>query len=222
MAPEKQKEFVLFMKKDAVRLNKLINSILEISRLEQKRIAHSYKIFAADAVVKKIISNSLNYFNLSENTVEYSGSAFCKCKIDQEAMQIVFNNLIDNAIKYSINPLILKVRFNSTPKKIFINLSDNGIGIDSINFKKIFQKFQRVDDKNIPTVKGTGLGLYWVKNIIRFHSGKISVFSEGYGKGSTFKIELPVYNPSKKNIFNSFTKKEKTNKVLEFVDEKYI
>ena len=60
----------------------------------------------------------------------------------------------------------------------------------------MFKKFHRIYNPDSPNVKGTGLGLYWVKEIIKSHKGKISVTSEGINKGSTFKIELPVYHPS--------------------------
>jgi len=83
-----------------------------------------------------------------------------------------------------------------------------GIGIPPGEFKKVFNKFHRIQNNNVPNVKGTGLGLYSTKEIIRNHGGKISVLSEGENKGSKFTIELPVYRSSKKRFLNKLLKKK--------------
>jgi signal transduction histidine kinase len=199
----KQKEFYELMMRDSKRLKKLIDSILEISRLEKKRIAHNYHIYNADDVIRQIIKESTEQFRLSDTSVKILGEAPCKCVIDKDAMQIVFDNLTDNAIKYSINAVEIIVKLSCSKKYLIIEFMDKGIGIGQKNQKKIFHKFQRIDNRNVPNVKGTGLGLYWVKGIIKFHGGKISVFSEGTNKGSCFKIELPIYQTSKRFYINS-------------------
>ena len=85
---------------------------------------------------------------------------------------------------------------------MLIEFADKGIGSEQKNLKKIFNKFQRIDNKNIPNVKGTGLGLFWVKEIIKFHGGRILAFSEGTNKGTSFIIELPIYQSSKRFYIN--------------------
>jgi len=110
--------------------------------------------------------------------------------------------LFDNTIKYSTSPLRVDVNLSCTTNRFIMEFSDNGIGILPKEFKKIFNKFHRIYDRSIPNVKGTGLGLYWAKEIIKNHGGKISVFSEGLGKGTTFNIELPVYEASRKRFVN--------------------
>jgi signal transduction histidine kinase len=199
---EKQKEFYAIMAKDTSRLHKLINSILEISRIEQKKVAHSYHINSAD-IFYKIMETSSRNFRLPEGAVNIEGTFSSKCVIDKEAMQIVFDNLTDNAVKYSVGSPLISVKLKSTDKKIVIEFSDNGIGIGLKDQKKVFNKFHRVTSRDIPNVKGTGLGLYWVKEIIKFHGGKVSVKSEGPGKGTSFFIELPIYKTSKKLYINS-------------------
>lgn len=219
--PEKRNEFLELMMKDAKRLNKLINSILEISRLEQKRIAHNYHIYNSDLIFRQLIENSAEQFRLPKSAVQFSNSSPCKCVIDKDAMQIVFDNLIDNAKKYSTQPVQLNVNLSRSQKKLMIEFNDNGIGIEQKNLKKIFHKFQRIDNKNIPNVKGTGLGLYWVKEIIKLHGGKITAFSEGQNKGTGFKIELPIYKTSKRFYINSLLKRTaKKEKLLEISDGK--
>jgi signal transduction histidine kinase len=200
--PEKQTEFIELMMKDADRLKRLIDIILEISALEQKKLAHDYKISDAESTIKKSISESIEKFRLDEKAVKVNGSASCKIVSDSEALKIVIDNLFDNAIKYSTSTLRVDIKLSCKTNSFIMDFSDNGIGILPKEFKKIFNKFHRIYDKSIPNVKGTGLGLYWAKEIIKNHGGKISVFSEGLGKGTTFKIELPVYQVSKKRFVN--------------------
>jgi two-component system, OmpR family, phosphate regulon sensor histidine kinase PhoR len=205
--PEKRKEFIELMMKDANRLKKLINSILEISRLEQKRIAHNFHIYDADLMIRRLLHDSIEQFRIPETFVKIEGRALSKCVLDRDAMQIVFDNLIDNARKYSVQQVEITVKMFVLKKRIVIEFIDKGIGIEIKNQKKIFHKFQRINNKNIPNVKGTGLGLYWVKEIIKFHGGKISVVSEGMDKGTCFRIELPIYQTSKRFYINSLLRK---------------
>jgi len=216
---EKQKEFLDIMIKDASRLKKLINSILEISRLEQKRIAHNYHVYNADSIIRQLVSDAAEQFRLSEKNIKIEGELQCKCVIDKDAMQIVFDNLTDNAIKYSMPPVKINVKLSLLSKRILIEHIDNGIGIETKNQKNIFNKFQRIDNKNIPNVKGTGLGLYWVREIIKFHGGKITVVSEGENKGSCFRIELPIYKTSKKFYINKLLRQTaRKEKIMENAD----
>lgn len=204
---EKQMEFIGLMMKDADRLKKLVNIILEISALEQKKISHDYIVCDAGTTFKKLISESIEKFRLAENIVTIYGNASCQVVIDINALKIVIDNLVDNAIKYSTKPLNISVNLNCNAKKFKFDFSDNGIGISSKEIKKVFNKFYRIYDKNIPSVKGTGLGLYWANEIIKNHGGKILVFSEGLDKGTTFKIDLPIYEASSKRFVNKLLRR---------------
>lgn len=204
---EKQMEFIGLMMKDADRLKKLVNIILEISALEQKKISHDYIVCDAGTTFKKLISESIEKFRLAENIVTIYGNASCQVVIDINALKIVIDNLVDNAIKYSTKPLNISVNLNCNAKKFMFDFSDNGIGISSKEIKKVFNKFYRIYDKNIPSVKGTGLGLYWANEIIKNHGGKILVFSEGLDKGTTFKIDLPIYEASSKRFVNKLLRR---------------
>jgi len=143
---------------------------------------------------------SAEQFQLTESSIRFSGDAGCDVLIDRNSIKTVFDNLVDNSIKYSIAPLEIMIKFKRNAKKAEIEFADNGIGIPNEEIKKIFQKFHRIYDKDIPNVKGTGLGLYVVREIIKNHKGKIFAFSEGKGKGSRFKIELPIYIEKKKAV----------------------
>jgi two-component system, OmpR family, phosphate regulon sensor histidine kinase PhoR len=216
---DKRKEFFALMMKDANRLKKHINSILEVTRLEQKSIAHDFRIYNTDPIISQLAKDSAEQFRLTDASMKIEGSTSTKCALDKDAMQIVFDNLTDNAIKYSTTHAQILIKLLRTSKKLIIEFYDKGIGIEQKNHKKVFNKFQRINNKNVPNVKGTGLGLYWVKEIIKFHGGKIIAISEGSNKGSCFRIELPIYQTSKKYYINSLLRKTaKKEKVLGTID----
>ena len=197
---EKRQEFYSLMMRDAERLKNLINSILEIALMDKKKLMGDFEVYKTDETIKKIILESAEQFKLKEAHIKFSGEAGCDILINRSSIKTVYDNLVDNSIKYCVNELEIKVNFKRSAKKVEIEFADNGIGIPHEEIKKIFQRFHRIYDKDIPNVKGTGLGLYVVKEIIKNHKGKISAYSDGKGKGANFKIELPIYVEKKKSI----------------------
>jgi two-component system, OmpR family, phosphate regulon sensor histidine kinase PhoR len=197
---DKKKEFYGLMMRDAERLKNLVNSILEIASMDKKKFYKDFEVYKADETIKKIILESAEQFQLNESAVKFSGDAGCDILLDRNSIKTVFDNLVDNSIKYSVSPLEIMIKFKRNTKKIEIEFSDNGIGIQNDEIKKIFQKFHRIYDKDIPNVKGTGLGLYVVREIIKNHKGKVFASSEGKGMGSKFKIELPIYIEKNKSL----------------------
>lgn len=191
---EKQKEFINSMLQDSKRLQNLIDSILEISALEQKRIAHNFEVYKSGEIFNRLLNDSKTQFKIDSEHFLISGNPDAKCILDSSAIKIVIDNLVDNAIKYSTEKLEITVKLEQVGNKFFMFFKDNGIGIPADEQKDIFNKFHRIYRKDIPSVKGTGLGLYMVKGILKIHGGKISVKSEGINSGTTFIIELPVYN----------------------------
>jgi two-component system phosphate regulon sensor histidine kinase PhoR len=101
----------------------------------------------------------------------------------------VLYNLIDNAVKYTAQEPRIEIHTSSKPGWMRIDFVDNGIGIDKENHKIIFEKFYRVPTGNLHSVRGYGLGLFYVKTIVEAHKGKISLVSEP-NRGSTFSIEF--------------------------------
>ena len=206
ISSEKQTEFISVMLKDTDRLQNLINSILEIAALDQKKIAYDYQIYDADRIIQILIKESGEQFKLPEQAILFRGKAICQCVIDRNALKIVIDNLIDNATKYNKGKVEISIDISSSAKYIVMKFCDQGIGISPKNQKLVFNKFQRIYNSNIPNVKGTGLGLYWVKQIIKLHGGRVTVFSAGEDKGTIFKIELPIYQALKKHYINELLK----------------
>jgi signal transduction histidine kinase len=125
-------------------------------------------------------------------------SNFTNIRANKTHFTNVIINIIDNAIKYSDKNPIIKISTHNVEKilnekDIILSISDNGIGMSKDVQSKIFEKFYREQSGDLHNVKGHGLGLAYVKKIVKFHRGEVSVDSSS-GKGSTFKIKLPVYN----------------------------
>jgi len=212
---EKQKEFISSMLDDVNRLNSLINSILYISGFESskttRRYPHNYQVYEADDFLKEVIADVASQLKIRDN-VEIRGSAPCKCVLDKQWIGIVFHNIMDNAKKYSTGVLKIEILFKCTDKFVVIDIKDNGIGIPRFYRKRIFNKFERVDNPDSPSVKGTGLGLYWVKEIIDYHGGDISVSSEGQNMGATFTIRIPIYMATKRRYIKNLLKLSNSKK----------
>ena len=189
---EKKREFEELMRKDVQSLNELIDSILEVARLEQKRRPLQPKIYPGEPLVRSLVEEAIEQFNLPREAVDIKGRAPCTCLADRHALKYVFNNLFDNAIKYSNGPVQLTIDISLTSRRFFIDVSDRGIGIPKEYQREVFKKFRRLYRGDSPSVKGTGLGLYWAREIVRQHRGRVTVISEGRNQGTTFRIELPV------------------------------
>lgn len=117
-------------------------------------------------------------------------------KADKTHMINVFNNLVDNAIKYCEGEPVIEITTENNADGLVISIKDNGIGMSPNQQKKAFDKFYRVSTGDLHDVKGFGLGLSYVKFIMENHNGNIKLQSE-LGKGSTFKLFLPFIQPLK-------------------------
>ncbi len=195
---EKRAEFLERMLKDAQRLDTLIHSILDLAGLREKKRLFQPQVYNADALVRGLVEEAIEQYRLPPGAVEVHGSTPCACLADRRSLKVVFNNLFDNAIKYTVGPVHLTVSLLRAPGRFVVEVADRGVGISRKDQKEVFKKFTRLYNPGIPSVKGTGLGLYWVREIVRNHRGSVRVFSEGEGYGTTFRIELPVVPAGRK------------------------
>ena len=201
-----QQEFITTMLQDTERLNSLITSILDVSGLEQKKLAYDFDVYDADEIFQKLLKETVKAFKLEPESIEINGQLSGQIVIDQRALKIVINNLVDNAIKYTQGKVQLYVSLAQNSKNFIIRFIDQGIGLDSKDQKLIFKKFERIYKTDSPNVKGTGMGLYWVKEIIKSHGATIIVSSAGSDQGTTFRIEMPIYKTSKRRFTNRLLK----------------
>jgi two-component system phosphate regulon sensor histidine kinase PhoR len=109
---------------------------------------------------------------------------------DKHHLTAVFNNLLDNAIKYCKEIPQITIRTSNKNKGCMIEITDNGIGISHEHQRRVFKKFYRVPTGNVHDVKGFGLGLSYAKTVVEAHKGEILLESEP-GKGCSFRIYIP-------------------------------
>jgi signal transduction histidine kinase len=110
---------------------------------------------------------------------------------DADELRTVLSNLLDNAVKYSRDQVQIAVEVAApSPDTVWVRVKDRGVGIPRAQLKRIFNRFYRFQTRGF-AVKGTGLGLYIVRSIVKQHGGRVFAASEGEGKGATFTVELP-------------------------------
>jgi signal transduction histidine kinase len=189
---DKTKETVSIIHRQNRQLTKQINHLLEISMWERKQFSLERRMLEVEPFISGIAEAfrwecNNNGCELEERYSIKTPSAY----LDEVQMTIAVHNLLVNAVKYNTNQphVLLEV---TCDERLRIQVTDNGIGISREDQKHIFDKFYRVSTGNIHKVKGLGLGLFYVKQIVEAHGGTIEVTSKP-GKGSTFTINLPVH-----------------------------
>ena len=188
---ETQKEFIGTINQEIIRLNGMVNDILDFSRMEanaqmEKSLNSIYEV--VDTCVTQVQALTKEH-NL---TISVNKEAdIPEFMFNYDGIERALTNLLSNAIKYSPDNGEIKVELKKDGDNAVITVSDQGCGIAPEHQKKIFDRFYRVEN-NIHTIKGTGLGLHLVKQTIeKYHGGKVFVQSE-IGKGATFGLMLPI------------------------------
>lgn len=193
VSPEKRREFYDTMLADSDRLINTVEQVLQASRTRERgRLLNISKINLQELLLE-CVERVKSRYDLPENAINFVQTEV-KTRVlgDANELQIVFTNLLDNAVKYSReNVAVLLEAMDSDEKYAEIRIKDSGIGIPPNELKRIFRRFYRVPNRRTQRKKGTGLGLSIVRAIIKKHNGKIRAESEGAGKGSLFIIQLP-------------------------------
>ena len=195
---EKMNYFGSIIKEENQRMNRQVETILRASLLEKQEVDLHLKPVHVHKIIKDVAAN------FSLQLEEKKGKAELQMKaptdlIDADEVHFsnLINNLVENAMKYSKenSPPEIKISTSSNSKNLVIKIEDNGIGMNRETLKRIFEKFYRAHTGNIHNVKGFGLGLSYVKTMVKAHGGDIKVESTP-GKGTLFTIDIPL----KKNI----------------------
>lgn len=176
------------------RLQRLIDRVLQTSLFEGKRIALRQEPLDINTMAEDVASTfALKVEEKGGSISTHLHAQNAQVNGDEVHITNVLFNLMENAVKYSREdtPLQLNITTENKHNNLVITIADNGIGIKKENLKKIFEKFYRVHSGNKHDVKGFGLGLAYVYNIIHLHHGHIHAESE-YGRGTKFVITLPT------------------------------
>lgn len=188
-----QKErFLRIVKQQIERLTRLVEDLLTVSRLDNKKVKSVCKSINIVDLSKMVIDEIKAKHNNHEFSVD-SKIPEPNVLADFDKTHRILTNLIDNAAKYSQEGTKIEILAQNSDDFNFINISikDNGVGIPAEYISKIFSKFIRIDNPLTREAQGTGLGLYITKTLIESMGGKISVESKE-NQGSTFTVSLPL------------------------------
>ena len=188
---ETKKPFLQIIRQQTERLNKHIDKVLELGKLEFQT-----KIFELKKVDFKpyLIKICEDFEALSKlDDVKFSctlNNDFYLIKAEVSHLENAINNILDNARKYSENPVI-KLTTSKIKNQLAISISDNGVGINKKEHNLIFKKYYRVSNGDVHKVKGYGLGLSYVKEVVKKHKGKVKIESH-VGVGTIVTIFIPL------------------------------
>lgn len=191
--PEQSEMFLKIMEQDAVRLTRLIEDLLELSKVESKKVTLQFSDFYLRDEIEKAVAfcrplaagNAVTLENAVPAAPEY------KVHADKDRIQQVLVNLLENAVKFNRKDGSVSVRIVPQQNKIQILVEDTGVGIPKDAMPHLFERFFRVDKARSRDTGGTGLGLAIVKHLIEAHGETITCTSE-VGKGSRFAFTLPL------------------------------
>ncbi|MCD1626890.1 MAG: ATP-binding protein [Paracoccaceae bacterium] len=197
--PIARERFLAIMDTEAQRMNRLVRDLLSLSQVEEmERMRPDTQLDLRELLLSCLRnlapvaarSDTTLRTEMGENPVRVAG--------DPDQLRQVFNNLIENAIKYGGRPGIVTLRLTGPERDqalradaVRVDVQDNGQGIDEIHIPRLTERFYRVDSHRSREMGGTGLGLAIVKHIISRHRGRLRIDSTP-GQGSTFTVSLPV------------------------------
>ena len=191
LQPKQRKDYE---NRSMVRLDgllKMVNDLLDISRMEMKTVTREIKKVCLHEIISSILE--LFQIDISKKSLQVifdkDDSAHC-INVDSDEITRLFTNLISNAIKYNRDQGIININLYQSENYLVTEIKDSGIGLKPEEKQKLFTEFFRAKNDKTKNISGTGLGLSIVKRIVDSYSGKIEVESD-YGEGTLFSVYLP-------------------------------
>jgi two-component system sensor histidine kinase VicK len=171
------------------KMTSMINGFLNISRLESGKILLEKQVFELGELINDIIEETL--LTATGYTINFLPCDHVIIYADKDKMGSVISNLLSNALKYSQKGTSIEIKCEVIDQTAQVSVKDEGVGIKQQDIGKLFERYYRVQDDQMQTISGFGIGLYLSAEIIERHNGKIWVESEP-GIGSTFYFSLPL------------------------------
>ena len=188
--PEQLQEFVNRMQGDSQRLNGLINNLLTANKIEHKgarlNLQHGN---LSQGLETYLLREKMNF--PKDGTLNWNIEPELIANFEIYALETVIRNLLENSILYADGAPIVQIELRRDGEMAHLRFSDQGRGIPSKYRKKVFRIFYRIRHSG-KTIRGSGLGLFIVRNVIRLHGGKVWIDSPGNNKGSTFHLMIPL------------------------------
>lgn len=192
---EKQKYYLDRAYNSTDRLIKLVNEMLNVSRIESGRINLEQKAININTLTDDVLADIASRAQeLGIHVEVIHDTTLPMVMADVDKIKEVFINLIGNSLKFTPKEGTIRIEFHLNNNMVEVAVRDNGKGIAPEDISKLFQKFSKVDNDylTVQNVQGTGLGLYISKAIVQLHGGSMWVTSDGLGKGTTFTFSLPI------------------------------
>lgn len=194
---EKSAYFSGIIKEENKRMNKQVETILQAALIDRQELQLKLQPLHVNEIVRRVMDNfKLQLEEIHANVILQLEDGYDMANADDVHFTNLISNLIDNAIKYSRDKLMIRIQTQRTGKNISIRIEDNGIGMSKETQRRIFEKFYRAHTGNVHNVKGFGLGLSYVKSVVDAHNGRIKVEST-LGRGTTFILEIPMIRQEK-------------------------
>lgn len=191
LADEQRAEFYGVMETELNRLDQLINQLLEVGRLDAIGHQSAPEAVQLDELLRSSAELACAHHKVDPESVLRLDLVSTRIRGRKMLLEMIFGNLLDNAIKYGGNPPEVGVEVRQLDRgKILVRISDNGQGVPQELRKKIFRLFYRGGDELERSKKGTGLGLYIVRTLVHMLKGRINVYDRATGNGSVFEVEL--------------------------------
>ncbi|MGH0036667.1 MAG: sensor histidine kinase [Myxococcota bacterium] len=189
--PGKRAEFIDHMREDLDRLDGTIDQVLAAARADERGRSARREPVDVVGVLAECVDRVRERHGLAEEAVRLENGTGTLVRGDRGELEMVFRNLLENAIKYSEDPVEVRVRIRSAnDTRVTVEIADRGIGIPQGDLSKIFQRFYRARRDVQRKASGLGLGLFIVGNLVRRQGGRIEARSEGAGRGSRFVVTL--------------------------------
>ena len=186
-----RREFLERMHDDLERLDQTVDQVLTAARSEDSGRQAKRESVALEALLETCIEEVCERHDLSRTAVQLETGGRETVYGNLNELSVVFRNLLENAVKYSEEPVEVQVRVRGNGgDRVDVDISDRGIGIPPVELRKIFQRFYRVGRDVQRTASGLGLGLFIVRNLVRRQGGRVVARSEGSGQGSRFVVTL--------------------------------
>lgn len=193
MDPAETSQFLAMMTRQVARMEALVQDLLSLSRIEFD--AERKRVVLEPGAIANILQRTVQSFTVAATAKSISLVVECPAEItapiNAALLEQAVGNLLDNAIKFSVNGTRVLVSGRLTGSNVEIQVADQGPGIEKKHLPRLFERFYRVDQARSRTLGGTGLGLAIVKHIALAHGGTVAVVSEP-GQGSTFIIRIPA------------------------------
>lgn len=188
---DQRDEFYQTMRADLDRLNGTINTVLSAGLYADRAVINPPTIDLA-RLVQHACALTRTRNQLAESAVSYYGPSSLLLKGDSTALEAAVLNLLDNAVKYSADHVVVAARLIERDSGMAqLSVEDRGVGMNRAHLRFIFNRFYRIGSEVRRSATGTGLGLFIVKSVVKAHGGTVRAESEGEGQGTTFTIQLP-------------------------------